>query len=188
MKRTMKVILTMAAALLLSVNTYAQTEQGHWLVGASSNLGFSSGKVDKDQDDATTNFNITPTIGYFLIDNLAAGIALDFNSSKTGDYKSSTFGLGPFVRYYLPMKVFGQLSYAFGSSTSNDGSGSGDVKANTGDLGIAVGYAWMLNDNISLEPSIRYDLTSYKPDGADESIKGSTFGINVGFTLYFGGN
>jgi outer membrane protein len=185
MKKTIKVTLVMVAAMLLTVSTNAQMTKGGWLVGASSNLGFSSGKVDKDQKDAQSNFNLSPAVGYFVMDNLAVGAAINFGSEKQGDVKNSSFSFGPFARYYFPMKVYGQLSYDIGSIKYDDGTNSATDK--TSALTIAAGYAWMLNDNISLSPSLAYSATTYEPDGAPDKFKGSSFGLNVAFELYFGG-
>ncbi len=186
MKKTMKTILALTAILLMSASTYAQTEKGGWLVGASSSLNFSSGKADKDQDESETNLNLNPQVGYFVIDNLAVGLSIDLEMHKdAAKNKETVTAFGPFARYYFPMKIFAQAQAAFGSAKFDpDGGDSSTDKFSA--ITIGAGYAWMLNDNISIEPSLSYSATSYKPDGADESAKGSSFGINVGFALYFG--
>lgn len=179
----MKKTLLTLCAVALGAGAFAQTEKGHIVLGGSTNLGFTSGKVDNDADDATSNFGLDIAGGFFLMDNLSAGLLIGFNSTKTGDVSSSGFGIGPVVRYYLPMKVFGQLSYVFGSQKSDDG--TFDVTYKTGDLGIAVGYAAFLNDHVALEPSVGYHLTSLTPEEGD-GLSGSAFGVNVGISVYLG--
>ena len=54
----MKKILVAVSALVLGTTAMAQTDQGVWMFGAGSNLGFTSGKVDNDQEDATSNLDL----------------------------------------------------------------------------------------------------------------------------------
>ena len=64
----MKKILLFTIALISYSNIFAQTEQGKIVIGASSNLAFSSAKV-KDADDSTINFEATPQVGFFVVDS-----------------------------------------------------------------------------------------------------------------------
>lgn len=109
----------------------AQTEKGHWLIGASSrvsagflglpgsepcimNLGFSTIKYKDDSgetDDPTkiTSINLSPQFGYFVVKNFVVGLDMNLaymKYSQTGEYESSVktnfFTAGPFVRYYIP--------------------------------------------------------------------------------------
>ncbi len=179
----MKKTLLTLCAVALGAGAFAQTEKGHIVLGGSSNLGFTSGKQDNDADDATTNFGLNVAGGYFIMDNLAVGLLIGFESEKTGDVSASGFGIGPVVRYYLPMKVFGQLSYQFGSQKTD--TGDFDFTYTTGDLGIGVGYAAFVNDHVAIEPMIAYHMTSAKPEEGD-SVNGGSFGLNVGISVYLG--
>lgn len=184
----MKQVLTVLCAVALGTTAMAQTDQGGWMFGAGSNLGFTSSKDDNDQEDSQSDFSLDARAGYFVIDNLAIGLDLGFTSSSLGDAKSSGFQAGPYVRYYLPMKIFGELGYQIGSEKTTIDIpliGSQDVTYGTGALGIGVGYAAFLNDNISIEPMVRYRMTSIKPDEGD-SVSGSGFGVLVNFGIYLG--
>ena len=67
----MKKIFIVAMLLTASV-AFAQTESGGFLVGASSELSFSSTSIDGVDDNLTT-FSLNTQAGYFVIDNLAVG-------------------------------------------------------------------------------------------------------------------
>lgn len=175
-------VLTMLATVF-SLSAAAQFEKGRILLGGASNLGFSSGKTDSDQDDNEVNFNLDLKVGYFVIDNLNAGLGIDFASFKEGDASISSLGVGPYLRYYFPFKMFGELSYAFGSQKIDFG--DGDATASTGDLGITVGYAIMVTDRFAVEPSFGFHATSYKPEEGDTST-GSNVALNIGLTLFLG--
>ncbi len=78
----------------------AQTGEGGWLVGASSNLGFSSTSFD-GVDDNSNSFNLNGRAGYFFMENLAGGLAIGFANTKLGDNKTTSTSIGPFARYYV---------------------------------------------------------------------------------------
>lgn len=178
----MKKIIVAVSALVLGTSAMAQTDKGGWMFGAGSDFSFVSSKFDSEQDESASDMNLNVSAGYFVMDNLSVGLGLGYGSSKEAgaDDAVSSFVVGPMVRYYLPMKVFGQLSYQIGSVSAG-----GEKLYSTGDLGIGVGYAAFLNDNISIEPMVRYDMTSAKPDEGD-SVSGSAFGLFINFGIYLG--
>ncbi|MEO8590898.1 MAG: outer membrane beta-barrel protein [Flavobacteriales bacterium] len=185
----MKKVLIALCAVALGTTAMAQTDQGGWMFGAGSNLGFTSSKDDNDQEDAVSNFSLDARAGYFVIDNLAIGLDIGFSSTSVGDQSSSSFNAGPYVRYYLPMKIFAEVGYQFGSqkTTIDLGPplGSVDVTYGTGALGIGVGYAAFLNDNVSIEPMIKYSMTSLSPEEGD-AVNGGGFGVLLNFGIYLG--
>jgi hypothetical protein len=162
----------------------AQTEKGHIMLSGGSDLGFTTGKTDRDQDDNETNFGLNFKAGYFVIDALSAGLNLGYSSFKEGDLSISTLEVGPFLRYYFPFNMFGELGYNFGSQKID--LGDGDATAGTGDLGIGLGYAIFANDVVAFEPMIAYHITSYSPEEGDSS-GGSNFGFNFAITVFLGG-
>lgn len=178
----MKKIVTVVSALVLGTTAMAQTDQGGWVFGAGSDFSFVSSKLDNEQEESASDINLDVAAGYFVIDNLSIGLGLGYGSNKEAgaDDASTGFQVGPIIRYYLPMKIFGQLSYQIGSRSAG-----GEKLYSTGDLGIGAGYAAFLNDNISIEPMVKYDLTSAKPDEGD-SVSGSAFGFFINFGIYLG--
>lgn len=178
----MKKIIVAVSALVLGTTAMAQTDQGGWMFGAGSNLGFTSGKADNDAEDATSNLELNARAGYFIIDNLAVGLDVNYGSESTDGVSSASMGVGPYLRYFLmENKLFGEAGFQY-QSFSFDGENLGSGSA----IGIGAGYAAWLNDNITLEPMVRYQMTSLKPEGADESVKGSNFGVMVNFGIYLG--
>jgi hypothetical protein len=122
--------------------TNAQFAKGDKMVGASiASVVFNSGTADitvtgigSNVSRITSyNVNIIPNIGWFLSDNMAAGIALNINptGNKTTYEENGTtfqkdkqngynFGLGGFARSYFghskSLLPFGQLSVNAGAS------------------------------------------------------------------------
>jgi sRNA-binding regulator protein Hfq len=138
------------------------TNQGRFIVGLSSTIGlvpntsygavpagsslfgfsFSSVKVKSDdpnfQDndpDKVSAFNLSPKVGYMVIDNLVVGLEFNFGTSTTNrtyeeegvqypsrgnsEYKNSVVLVGPFIRYYFPVGQvlpFVEVNTGFGSN------------------------------------------------------------------------
>ena len=178
----MKKIVTVVSALVLGITAMAQTDQGGWMFGAGSNFGFTSGKADSDQEDSESNLSLDVRAGYFVIDHLAVGLDLGYGSTSQGDISSSTMGVGPYLRYFfMENKLFGEAGFHY-QSASFDGENLGSGSA----IGLGVGYAAWLNDNVTIEPMLSYAMTSFKPEGADESVSGSQFGVMINFGIYLG--
>lgn len=163
MQRTLLIIAVMT--LMIATTSKAQINQGAVLVGASSELNFTSYKP-KNQE-STSSFHFEAKAGYFVIDNLVFGLNLGYQ--KQEGYSSTMFGV--FGRYYIHGKALVGLGY------NSSKSGPNNDKATTTIVPIEVGYAAFINRIIAVEPSLRYSLYS----GATEA---SAISLLVGFTLY----
>lgn len=81
-----KLFLVGALALFGAIN--AQTEKGSWVVAGSTTLGFNSIKSEVKYDGVTedgptlSTFTLTPSVGYFVMDNIAVGLDLGYTSIK----------------------------------------------------------------------------------------------------------
>ncbi|MEQ9465854.1 MAG: hypothetical protein RLN88_00500 [Ekhidna sp.] len=171
-----KSLLTVTLVAFFGV-VHAQIEKGGWLIGPNSNLGFSSTSFDGSGDNVTS-FNIGGKAGYFLIDNLVAGVNVGFSSVKQGDSKSTSTQIGPFARYYVSGIFF--LGASFSAASSKLDSGIGEAKITYNVLAFEGGYPIWIVDNIAIEPALNYTMSS-----GDDIIDRNTFGLNIGFTLYF---
>lgn len=172
---TKKIIyLVFFGALFLTLNTAnAQLESGSLLIGGD--VGFSSFSP-KGGGGSVTSFNISPAVGYFVIDNLALGAKINYNSASAGGETESIFAAGPFARYYIgDSKIFGEAMYGFGSTSFAGNSSSLSI------IQVAVGYAAFLNDHVALEPEFYWNTQSVE----GENI-GSTIGLNIGLQIYIG--
>jgi hypothetical protein len=205
----MKKLFTILCAVLITFGLSAQTDQGTFLLEGGSDLNFSSISLSgasfdgedadddememlygEDWDEATSTFGLSLTGGYFIIDGLVAGLIIDYNSSSQGDYKNSSMTIGPVVRYYIGESgVWGQLSYGMGSSKWDDGDDDGDGPK-VSSLGIGVGYAVWLSDNIALNPTLAYYMQTHTTedflgsgDDYKEKYGGIVFGAGISVHL-----
>ena len=174
----MKKLFTILCAAVLSLGVSAQTESGNMIVGVNSDFNFSSFSPEGGGDSEST-MGLGGTYGYFFMDNLAGMASFDY--SKSGDADASTsFGIG--ARYHMN-SLYGGAMYNMGGAGVPGAElimlfGGDMSKFST--IAIQAGYVAMLTDNISLEPSLSYNMHSYDGDSFGSSIK-----LNVGFGLYF---
>jgi hypothetical protein len=153
--------LFLAAAFIAAFGiAQAQTDQGGFLATGWSSLGFQS---EDYGGGSVSSFGLSAKAGYFFMDNLAGGLAIDY-FSYDGESASA---IGAFLRYYVGGKFFVGAGY---TALSDDRGGI---------LPIEAGYPIFITDNIAVEPTLRYDM------GMGNSEDYSAFGLGVGFTLYF---
>src|SRR5690606_28125801 len=100
------------------------------------------------------------------------GLGVGYYKGSMGDYSESATSFGIFGRYYVNGKIFLGAGYQSEKVEDSDALGS---------IPLEVGYAAFITDNIAIEPALGYALGM----GDNES---STFGLNVGFTLYLNRN
>ena len=164
-----KASIYLAVFVFLSSNAaYAQIQKGTFLVGASSNFGYSSTSYE-DSDDNLNVFSLNLKGGYFVIDDLTFGLSFGYTKYSAGDIDASSTSVGLFGRYYVNGKFFAGMGY--NSSKVEDADAINRVP-------FEVGYAAFINDNIAVEPSLSYSIGV----GDTES---NQFALNVGFALYF---
>jgi hypothetical protein len=169
------------------LNAASQVNKGEFLVGG--NFNFNSSKYPGGGSPAnykTTNFSVSPNIGYFIISKLAAGarinLALYHQTVGSVSSTNTNTSLSPFARYYfLPaakmVNVFADVSYnhfknkyKFESQPASSSTSHGYT--------ISAGPSIFLNQHIALEFTVGYQYI--KPNGYPD---GKTTQINSGLGL-----
>lgn len=177
-----------AVFLLVSSNAiFAQVDQGQIMVGGAAQ--FNRGSIG---DWKSTEINIAPNLGYFVINQLAVGLRPEFTYGKTKQKingttltnSSTTYTIAPFVRYYFmpsgeQLNIFADASYGFGSTKEKDES---SVDENY--YQIKAGPAFFLTPNTALEFALYY--RSYGGDRFPDD-RYNNFGLSVGFQIHLGG-
>ena len=186
--KTMKkitMVITLMCFFAFSVSE-AQIRSGRSLIGVSTSfsyinygsdlmsLGFSTIKykanllasVDPDVTKVTT-LNLLPKFGYFIINNLAVGLNMYIGTStykpKSGGKSNNTsFGLGPFIRYYISgskVMPFFEISSLFGSETNKyeDSYSSSSNKNSLTSFGGGAGLAVKLSDKVTFDMMAGYN-------------------------------
>lgn len=174
----------------LPLFAYSQVEKpikkGNFILGGSGSVGnldiaLSGGKG--------FSINVNPTCDYFFIDNLAAGVTALIGYGKHYGSVTTSFGVGPNIKYYLDNGVFFRTDL-YASNAKNDFSDSRNLT-----FKIGLGYAIFINSKVSFESSLMVNhnserLTIHERDYSngtiwDYKIKGTQndlvleFGFNI---------
>ena len=206
-------VLAVLCLIASSAISQPQLEQGKLMLGVTSTMsmcgswgseafGLSFTKTKYKYGTSTedyynkTAYNILPKVGYFIIDNLVAGLEVVISGEKgkyidDGDtWKESVFGIGPFVRYYYPLEKFypfAEVETMFGSykETGYDN----DVwKEAMFMFGGGIGAAMPLGDRVTFDALIGYSRVSWtwedvESEGETKQIDGGLL-IKMGFSVY----
>lgn len=216
--KTLATILTIAALMICSVSLNAQTQKGTFMIGdlyrpgkalsydyfnSSMNIGFGSQtyKSDDGEDTSPTkllNFNLMPRVGYFFADNFLVGIdvtlAADRYKEENYKYTISTLGIGPFIRYYIPLEKvmpffeldgsFGRIKYAYSSDQSSD-----ENKSSLNSFGGGAGLAFPLGRIVTFDILVGYSHMVLKDkENNDNNYRdiSNSAGVKMGFTILLG--
>ncbi len=213
--RTSKLIL---ALCLIGNLLYAQTESGNFLIGSSLGFSTSSSTVKVTSGESTTTgqgteaqqFNIAPKVGYFIQENLAVGIGIDYTLNRVKEPENvldentdfnisydSDLLFGPFGRAYLPIgddkAFFLETSIGFGSSR-NEIDIEGDNQVTTNNvlaLGFGPGFTIFSGDNFGIEALVKYNWArsnssiNFQGINNETTNKTNALDFSVGFQYYF---
>jgi hypothetical protein len=203
-----KISLLIVAISILALNVQAgppQLQKGNILVGVSSSIAIGGSedshlmslgfvKSNYKYEGETTSsysdfvFNILPKGGYFVMENLVAGlqVLLTGYSEKEADtdykYSESTLGVGPWVRYYYPLEKF--YPFAEGGVLLGSYNNSyNEYKEFMFMFGLSAGAAFPIGNNVTFDAMIGYSRTSYQPKGDVEYESHNSVCSGVGFSL-----
>jgi hypothetical protein len=208
-----KLLISLAATFLLSTLASAQfTAQGNFVMGSTFGFSAANSKITQNDgagDIATENptsiqLNFAPNIGYFLTDDFAVGIGMDYTFNRVertdGDNnKDSDLLFGPFGRYYLPvtsdMSFFLEGNFGFGNASDNILIAGESQRINTNIMafGIGPGFTIFSNSAIGIEAIVRYNYARSRFDTDIAGIQRETvtrtnqFDFSVGIQFYLGG-
>lgn len=191
---------------------FSQVEKGKWYVAGFSNLGIDIGKTKFESSNGVTSeykyteFNFTPSVGYFVIDKLAAGLFFDYQYYKNIDqddkdeYKASSIMIGPFAKYYImeykKLWPYVGIGVGFGSGKS-EVNGEEYEKYKMSTFMIGGGATYFLNDNVGFDLSLGYDrdvdkykastggVKSTNSSDTEDDIYGA-FKMSIGIVVSFG--
>ena len=152
-----------------------QTDEGNWLIevntgfggdltaaqGASTGFGLST-------SDGVTIWSMGFEGGYFVKDDLALKAGLGYTDLDGFSFFSFKFGAKYYIDSQFPIQV------------DLTGASIQDAPENPLWLGLQGGYAIFLNDYVSIEPGLRYNVSlndQFSEDGVLE--------LRVGFAVYF---
>ncbi len=205
--------------VLATTAVFAQTEKGHFLIGSSTQLSFTS-LAEKSKNeliytnrDNITNLNFATEIGYFIFENLVAGINLNYSYSKevtsllthiqnevfyydTYTYRRSQFIPLLFIKYYLnnnKTKPYILLSSGYGGNklkNKNEYENSNRTSENERSLRsfqykLGTGASFIVSEKISFDIGINYIQSKTINKEYDETFSDVEFDKSVSISAGF---
>ncbi|MDJ1501129.1 outer membrane beta-barrel protein [Xanthocytophaga agilis] len=168
--------------VFITEKSVAQTDKGNFMVGSSiANLNF---------DEDYSSIALSPTVGYFVIDNLVVGLtpSIGYTSSKAvipGDtYKTTTLGIGPFARYYFgsgsvkPL-VHADYSYLHMKNRNNISGNEWQSTSSYSNVKLGAGVAYFINNYVSVDGIVSYNRIFLGSGNDVGSVK-----ISFGFQIF----
>ena len=198
------------AILILMVSQWAfsQTEKGHFIFSGNTSAEFSNTKRTNGSSEVkTTSFDVNPTLGYFVKDNLFLGLAGNFEFTRYKNnqsfiQKTTLTVLMPAVGYYFPLegKIKPFVSGSFGLATLKSVytnnyepifgdpafSNSETIKYNGLAYTISGGASYFVTNNFSLDAQLSYNYVNLEQKDTDYYEKNSGIGFRIGFSVFLG--
>ena len=181
------------------------TEKGTFLIGGAMSLTTSTSdqevtagsRTQKFEGLTTTQFDFTPDFGYFIIDNLALGISLDYSIQSVEDTVGKSTDtdvlIGPFARYYFGTKetsaFFFEANSGFGTASNDNFGASTDNTVFR--IGAGPGFTIVAAGIVGIEAIAKY---AYSHSTSEFTIDGQRFenvddshgfDFQVGLQFYF---
>lgn len=141
--------------LLLTVSfaafVNAQTDKGDWMVGGGLLLNTTEGNK---------SFSFMPNVGHFFAKGFVAGAEMTIATSRFGEVRTTTLGVGPYVRYYFELKepTFKPLIHAGFNVLSIRTKPPGETETARSFL-FGLGGAYFINDNVAIDGLLGYNHT-----------------------------
>ena len=172
-----KILFVLVAVTGLSVDAQNDSNSGSlsknsWVIEANTG-SWTTGSTafSLTSQDGITMWSIGGEAGYFIMDDLAIKVGLGYGDNGGDGAGSSAFNYKVGAKYYID----GQ----FPVGVDFTGSSVKDFDENPSYVGIQGGYAWFVAPNVSIEPTLRYNL-SMNDDFYESAFQGL-----IGFAFHF---
>jgi len=156
----------------------AQTSSGNFMFGGGINISSVSRQSAVDADNSS--FSFSPSAGYFVGENFAVGLGFTIASEKSGPannrIKETSFGIGPFARYYFftsndQFAIFGQAGLSLANGKTKYSGGDID-RATSTTFSVFPGAAYFFNEHWAVELAITgFVVSAYDPDTNNDNDK-----------------
>ncbi len=208
-----KLFLIVFAFLFMSTISFSQVlSKGNFILGstvgfstASSNANSTTNGVETEGDGPSSlQISFSPNMGYFLMDQFALGIGMDYTFSRVEEANrdrtdDSDFLFGPFARYYFPvddgMAFFFLVNFGFGNSSDQQMLPTGRQRVNSNIFAIGAGPGFTIYSSraIGIESILKYNFARSEFETEANGVKTTTvrrtnqFDVSLGLQFYFGG-
>ena len=140
--------------------TWSQSSIQKGTFSLGGNISFTS-NYEESSDLNSTIFIFNPRFDYFVINNLSFGLMLNFQNTSFAGHNNSSWGIGPWARYYFevqPIKPFLGIGYSFAQQNSS----ISDDKIKQNNIILSLGADYFLTNDVALETIISYTFMNIK--------------------------
>lgn len=155
---------TNEAKLISKSEAMQATQEGNIFVGVNT-TGFGFTNVD-----GVTNTNVGINVGAFAKQNFAIVANVGYGAVTSKEFNTNDWYYGAGLRYYIVNAVPVQVDWK--------GSVGNNYHPTTSYIGVEGGYAWFISKRFSVEPKLRYDIST-----RDEYK--NVFSGTIGFNTFF---
>ncbi len=197
-----KQFFTLCFGLLLA-SAFAQPLANHLYLGGQ--VSFQNQTTERRvgnnvETSSSSNYTISPAIGYTLTDNWMIGARLGFGGSENNGGTTSNFDANLFGRYSVAISerfyFIPELQVGFGSSSADDNNGVRTNEGSSFSMGVLPGFAYFPTTHWSIELNAGFvGFRSETNRNTDSSVQpnettndGFVFdvnGITVGVGIYY---
>lgn len=192
--------------LFVSQFTFSQTNEGTFIFSGNTSANFSQSKTKSGNfETETTNFDINPTFGYFVKNNLYIGLAGTFQFSHVNNdqdfiTKSTLTVLMPSVGYYFPvegkLKPFVSGSFGYANLVEKYESNFEPIfpdpafepiqieKFNGFAYALAGGASYFITEHFSLDAQLSYNFIQVENKNNNNEREVSGLGFRIGFSIF----
>jgi hypothetical protein len=159
---------------------YSQITKGNWLYGGN-------GQISSQRENINAmlvkgfKISLSPNVGYFFMDRFASGAKLSLNYDEVNysgvKSKSSSYGIGPFIRYYF-LDVNNRINILAETSYQYISSGNGGISYGNNIFTLSAGPVIYFTPSVGLEITGSYELLN------TPSANAKTFFLNIGFQIH----
>jgi len=183
------------AVLMLSGTLLAQEKAaprrfatpGVWELGGSAMFNYSTPVVDGKTGDASWTLVATPSVGYFVIENLEVGaeplgVAVQHAG---GDTQTSLRFLGSAAYHFRVNRLVFVYAQGLGGYTGEiTSTGAGQTTLSGFTFGGRIGGKFPIADRGLINAGVQYLLIATNPKGASNRYGSNDLAVTVGFALW----
>jgi hypothetical protein len=166
-----------------ALQSTAQIKKGFWMFGGSGSITAST-TTSSNIEYKYSSIILKPRAGYFFMNQLAAGLNLEYSSQKSGigsptRSSSKAMGIGPFIRYYIlpPEKMANLLFELNGNYSKNVNSKDGFYQ-----YSFLCGFVIFLNSSVAVEILLGYQ--GGHSTGSTTKTVSRNFITNIGLQVH----
>lgn len=147
----------------MNIACYCQITKSNWMVGGTASFSSYKSSSEITAQYQQNTLQLSPTVGYFLIDNLAIGLRPSITYQRlSNDNPLTDISIGPFIRHYFlqpenRINLFAEGGYAYGQRSGR--AQTFVQKSNA--FAFSGGPVLYFNSSVGLEMFISYTTTKF---------------------------